>query len=142
MIGFLSGTSNAGEIMDELAAFEQDSGIQSWPQIDGCAYTETFVGKTVGIILNVQGEKIARSRWEGTCHVAIRHELKGWPKGLPLGWYVVAVTSEPDAEWDVNHNRVLNVISVLGVEPNQKNLISAAMEKICDHEMPIDRDCE
>ena len=132
----------ANEIEDDLVLFAHQSGIQSWPRLDGCAYSEDFTNKTVGIIIDVRSAISASARWDGRCHVPISHELNNWPSNLSFGRYIVAVSSEPDNKWDEKRNRTLNVIAVLGDKPNQDKLISAAIKMICSRGQSYDRDCE
>ena len=129
----------------DLAAFEESSGIQLWPRLDGCHYAEAFKNKITGIIINVHSATRAAARWDGRCHVPIMHELSNWPVALSPGRYVVAVRSMNDGQIYPAYNRSIKIIAVMGKHPDKAEFLSAAIKKICatpinGHE--IDRDCE
>jgi hypothetical protein len=119
----------------EVDNFERQWRVQAWPFLAGCEYSESFNDKIVGLVLHVSAPDEATARSDGRCHVPARHHLTGWPKGLLPGQYVIAGTSERDAKCPYDpysvKNTCLRVIAVLGTQPNRKDLVGAALEKIC-----------
>lgn len=116
---------------ERVAAFALARGISAWPRTDGCAYDRSFSGTTVGLILDINSSTAGTARWDGRCHVPMRHELTGVPPGLAMGRYVVAATANEADEDSGFINRGLQVIGVLGNVPNDRDVIAATLAKIC-----------
>lgn len=127
-----------------IAAFEAEAGIATWPRLDGCQYAEPFGDRIVGLVLTLETKGSAQARWDGRCHVPIRHEVLELPAGLPRGTYVVAATAVPgDHSWDASSNRKLRITRVLGAQPADRELVHAAVRRICrtPGRAGDDRDC-
>jgi len=124
-------SQRAAAAMERVADFAAIHGISAWPRLDGCEYARSFSGETVGLILTVESATEARARWDGRCHVPMRHDLTGVPPGLAKGRYVVAATSLESDPYKQLTNRRLQISGVLGDVPNDAELLAAAMAQIC-----------
>ena len=114
-----------------VAAFAEELGISAWPRLDGCEYDRSFDGTTVGLILTIDSATTGTARWDGRCHVPLRHELAGVPPGLAPGRYVVAATlSQAERSYQFI-NRRLEIVGILGDVPNDAALFDAALAHIC-----------
>lgn len=137
LIVLLSGIAQAQDATLELDAFAYQWGIQDWPRLNLCGYQASFQGRVVGLILDVKSAGMAQARWDGRCHVPLRHVLKSWPQDLQPGRYVVAATLSPgrgtaraDARLD-RRNVALQILGVMGQEPNREPYLNAALQRIC-----------
>lgn len=127
----------ADDAARQLAAFAGANRVAVWPRLAGCGYAPSLGDGPVGLIVRVAANGTAEGRWDGTCHVPIRHHLLDWPAALPPGRYVVAARSESD-------RRTLRVLAVLGDRPDAEPLLEAALDRICSGagaETIPDRDC-
>lgn len=136
-VTLLSACADLGPRDDDASAaldeFAKRTGIEVWPSQRGCAYDRSFRGRVVGLVLEVQDARHARAPWDGRCVIPIEHELTGWPRELPPGWYVVTVTAadDPGEPAYMRRNRHLRVLGVLGTESDCKSCIMAAMRRMC-----------
>jgi hypothetical protein len=131
--------------LEKIKAFELRANIQTWPTLDGCRYSESFVNKIVGLIINVKPSGNVYARWDGRCHVPIKHELIDWPMDLGPGKYVVAATTILNDNRRNKKNRILRIIAVLGKIPTQEKTITEAINRICLSPLKngiTDRDCD
>lgn len=139
--------SGGDEVEARLAAFAREAAITSWPRLDGCQYSGSFVGVTVGIVLRVSSKGLAESRWDGRCHVPIRHWLTDFPAGLPPGKYIVAATATKEDNDPLRDyvNRRLRILAVFGSAPAADAEIQNVIARACDVPEALretDRDCE
>lgn len=139
--------SSGDEVEVRLDAFARKAAITSWPRLDGCQYSGSFVGVTVGIVLRVSSKGLAESRWDGRCHVPIRHWLTDFPAGLPPGKYIVAATAanaDTDARSDYRNSR-LRILAVFGSAPSDDAAIQHVIDRACavaETLRETDRDCQ
>jgi hypothetical protein len=140
-------TSGGDEVQARLDTFAREAAITSWPRLDGCQYSASFVGATVGIVLKVSSKGLAESRWDGRCHVPIRHWLTDFPAGLAPGKYIVAATAikadnDPLPDYV---NRRLRILAVFGSATASDTAIQNVIARVCDVSEALretDRDCD
>lgn len=147
---FLSAVVQAQATSTEFNAFAAEWNIQDWPRLNGCGYQTSFEGRVVGLILEVRSAQTAYSRLDGHCHVAVRHTLQQWPAELQPGRYVVAATLAPNSfksytkKLRSKPNYDLQILAVLGKQPNNQRYLDAALDQICTY-LPspheTDRNC-
>lgn len=136
------------DIDRQLAQFAQQAGITLWPQLQGCGYEPFDETQTVGVLLKVTGplpwDKSltgAIGRWDGSCHVPIKHLLVNWPEGRPPGRYLLAVRQAPkQKDYERDHYR-LQVTAIFDTQPVDEALEAGLMRRVCQHPAPVDRGC-
>jgi len=150
LIVLLGGIAQAQDATVELNTFAAQWGVQDWPRLEGCGYQRSFQEQVVGLILDVRSERVAVARWDGRCHVPVRHTLTAWPQDLEPGRYVVAVTLAPERRAAGAHSHMdrrnipLQILGVMGDTPNQEPYINVALQRICASpavSAETDRDC-
>lgn len=141
-------TPSLATVEQQLVRFEQQAGIALWPQLQGCAYAPFAPEQTVGVLLTVHGPvgwdktlTAATGRWDGRCHVPIKHVLLNWPEGKPPGRYLAAVRQAPRQKNYERGDYRLQVEAVFEALPVDEALLAAMMRRVCSQPDPVDQDC-
>jgi hypothetical protein len=142
-------TPSRAIIEQQLTRFEQQAGVTHWPQLQGCAYAPFGEAETVGLWMKVGGPLpwdktlvAAQGRWDGHCHVPVKHVLLNWPEGKPGGVYLVAVRQAPGLKAYERPDYRLQVQAVFDALPVDEAVLEAMMRRVCSHPEPTDRDCQ
>lgn len=121
-----------------IGQFAQQAKINVWPQLRGCSYEQRFGEEDIaGVLLEVfptnteEQTAGAIARWDGSCHVPMRHILSHWPADKPRGHYLVAVKiAHKQSHWEHTYRR-LDTVAVFDSLPMSEALEEAVLARIC-----------
>lgn len=129
--------SHAGEEA-RIREFEERHAITAWPGLEVCGYDRPLGGLVFGTVLDVHthggtgrteiGATSALDYSRYKCHGNLGHHLEGWPKDLPNGRYVVAVSAKESDQAFSARPWMLKVHGVLETSGNAA-LIEAARRR-------------
>lgn len=125
-----------------LANFVQKNRIESWPRGEGPQDRDSH-GQIVGLIVGISPEKNGKLPryvtvpWCGVLHVPYKHKVLQWPEetGVLLpGKYVVAAQLVARSKGFPSGVIDIKILDVLGVAPDDKVTLVAALDRICSPE--------
>jgi len=126
--GAVKGKTGHYSAEKQLEQFAVENGITVWPRLDGCDYSLSLYGVTAGVILDVRKNGDVLARWDGRCHVPMRHRVESLPDGISPGRYLAAVTALNRI--GSRRNMHLKIIAIADRQPDNIPLLDAALRRI------------